>query len=197
MRSIFPAVYLLSAVFVGCTESPCGTTVSHDDQLILQDYFRGCLEEFGPDAVCHILPETTTYGAENLVNEQELLGLETEMPLLKATTIHDFREKNKAAVCVPADVEFPVGVLREMDPRIEERFAEEHYEGAWRLYDEEYPESCGRYRVSRIGHNADDTQALLYVDVYWGHRAYTGWFLLYDRSADSWELVATYRPWFS
>ena len=67
----------------------------------------------------------------------------------------------------------------------------------WKRFYAKYPKSTGIYGFSRVGFNAANDQALVYLDWYGGYLAGLGQCVILAKSGDTWTVVQQVETWIS
>lgn len=128
----------------------------------------------------------------------ETLGyLTAKLPGLEADTLDSLQARNDRAYAVPLSTArawpFPCVLLT----AAEMHSFFEPSAGGWDAFYARYPESQGIMELSRVGFNAEMTQALVYVGNQSHWLAGAGFYYLLAKEGGTWKVVGQVMVWIS
>lgn len=118
---------------------------------------------------------------------ENLQGLETR-------TLDDFLAKNHERHPVEPDLNPDGRLLCVGDEEFRRIFEDD---GGWDRFRQEFPESDGTLRFSRVGLNQDVTQALFYAGQQFDWSVGSGGYFLFSRSGGEWAETTRAGVWIS
>jgi len=122
-------------------------------------------------------------------------SLRQKAPSLQQTTIDGFRRANARQALLSRAFRFPVECEIINSAQIESAFKSNG--GDWLGYYNQYPGSQGIATLSRVGFNADATQALFYVSNRCGGLCGGGRYVLMEKRAGRWLTANEIDMWVS
>jgi len=127
--------------------------------------------------------------------EKTAESMRKKAPALQQATIDSFRKANEQQAFVHRSIHSPIGYELVDSIQLDSFFKKEG--GSWPAYYKQYPHASGIVTWSRIGFNADGTQALFYESYRCGGLCGTGHYLVMEKKNGSWMIGADIVVWVS
>lgn len=194
MLSISLTCALLTACGPHPTSTPDAGTI--DFQTEEAGVYTAVFKDvFGEPQMYVIMSETAAgiQGVDGIDATLETIG--AQMTGMDAETAASFRARNDAAYPVPADMDLGLPYVLLTTAEMNQIF--DINTSGWDVFYTRYPNSPGITTVSRIGFNADFTQALVYTGTMSHWLAGAGYYLLLDKSSGDWKVVTKVMAWIS
>ena len=145
----------------------------------------------------HLSPETDV----GLFDEYEEWSkslpryLAREMPSIDDTTVASFIRSNARPSLFPRTIDLGPGAKIDFDDEIREIF--DLPSDGWDIYYERHPNGYGSATVSRVGFNAENTEALVYYGCQSHWLGGSGFIYLYRLQEGRWQQVSSVMIWIS
>lgn len=127
--------------------------------------------------------------------EKTAESLRQKAPSLQKTTIDGFRKANGQQALLGRAFRFPVEYQIIDETQLEPIFKPKS--DVWGSYYKQYPGSQGIATLSRVGFNADDTQALFYMSNRCGGLCGGGFYLVMEKRDGHWVIGKEIEMWVS
>ncbi len=150
---------------------------------LLKDSFRGDIEQF-------LIVDQTRVASPGLMN-QNLTEFQENKPL-DQELLTNFLEVNQQPSTLSPDMDLGLEYQLMTQEEIDELAPLDEASG-WQLFDEKYPKAVGFIYLSRVGFNADLSQALVYFEQYYYDQPIRGSYLLLTRQAGQWVVEYGYE----
>jgi hypothetical protein len=146
--------------------------------------------DFTGDTSQFLIVDQTQLPSAGLV-EQQLSDFQERTPL-DQELLTNFLEINQQPSALDPDMdlsqEFQLMTQEEID-----ELAPLDEESGWQLFDEKFPKAVGFIYLSRVGFNADLSQALVYFEQYYYDIPVRGGYLLLTRQDGEWVVESGYE----
>jgi hypothetical protein len=152
-----------------------------------------------------VLSDHTTLGvssdfsAELAHLEDTLEYISDDLPPIDPTTLDSFRARNDRSYPLSPDMPLPIPYVLISPGEVTAIFAGGEVDGldGWERFYQRYPTSGGIIDLSRVGFNAEMTQAL----VYYGAQSHWldggGFYFLLSKEGGTWKVVGQAMTWIS
>ena len=110
-------------------------------------------------------------------------------------TLANFQARNDRAQPLSPDLALPFRYVLLTDTEQQSFFQPDA--GGWDAFYQRYPKAQGIMRLSRVGFNADMTQALVYVGNQSHYLAGAGYYFLLAKKGGTWRVVDKVMTWIS
>jgi hypothetical protein len=195
---ILLALVICGAIPAACAPAPSAqptpvkTDLRSEEQAVYTALFEGV---YGEPQMYVLMSETTTdiSGVEN--TDSTLKHILSQMTGVDDGTVAGFRARNDAAYPVPADMD--IGIPYVLLTREEMNQIFDINTSGWDVFYTRYPNSPGITTISRIGFNADLTQALVYVGTQSHWLAGAGYYVLLVKKGSTWTIDQKIMTWIS
>jgi len=192
-------VYLCASCQQGLTPSPASPTpVSEstatplpdpdiEEYAVYNDLLETRFKGYEIDQVLiidHTRVSSTKLIEQNLAEFQEYVPLAPEM-------VVSFMERNQQPYLLKPILDFGVKYQLLTQEEVDELRPLDEASG-WKLLYEKYPNSYGFLYLSRVGFNADFTQALVYAETFHYERLFEGGYYLMTRQDGRWVIENDY-----
>lgn len=127
--------------------------------------------------------------------EKTAESLRQRAPSLQQTTIDDFRRANGQQALLDRSFRFPVDYQIIDEAQLEPIFKRKG--DTWGSYYKQYPGSQGIATLSRVGFNADRTQALFYISNRCGGSCGGGFYVVMEKRDGHWVIAQEIEMWVS
>jgi hypothetical protein len=176
---------LLSA---GCQSRP----VSLDPQEIT--VYQTIIDDYYPMATRLILLAETTVGPMDQKLTQEIVNaIRNQMgDKLLPETIKDFLERINTKALLNSDFKLKSSYVIETNEEIRQIFLQEN---GWTGLQKHYPGAVSMIKVSRVGFNPTQDQALVYLEITGEGHTGGGTFILLNHANGEWRIMQTLRAW--
>ena len=124
--------------------------------------------------------------------EQDLTSFQTETPL-DEDLVNSFKERNQQPYPIRTDLDFGSEYQLFSQEEVDELHSQDEASG-WELFYEKYPNTIAFIYLSRVGFNADFTQALVYIAQYHYDQPIQGGYYLMIKQDGRW-VVETGFDW--
>ena len=193
MRGRFILIFAFGAVL--CASCQLGFTPAKpllDPDIEEYVVYNDLLEaEFKGDAIDQVLIiDQTRVNSEKLM-EQDLAQFQ-ENTRLEPELIASFKERNKQSYKLKPELDFGVQYQLLTQEDVDELRPLDEASG-WKLLYEKYPNSYGFVHLSRVGFNADFSQALVYMESFHYEQAIMGGYYLMFKKDGSWVVETGYE----
>lgn len=192
------ALTILGVALPACT--PVSTSVPTPAESVLQIeeqavYTALFAESFGEPQMYVLMSETAPgiEGVEGL--DATLAYILPQLPDMVAETADSFRVRNQAAYPVRPDMDLGLSYVLLTRDEMNQIF--DVNTSGWDVFYTRYPNSPGLTTVSRVGFNADFTQALVYIGTQSHWLAGAGYYVLLEKVDDAWTVVQQIMAWIS
>lgn len=155
-----------------------------------------------------VLIGTQTESNELIINQRSSEGssisdyyakyLKTEVPDLDETVITDYQAKNTHAIHFDRKFTVDSKTVRLIaEEELSYIFSVPDINRGWGNFYTKYPNSKGYTNFSRIGYNADKTEAILEVGSYYASLGAEGKLILLKKENNVWKIVRIQGTWIS
>jgi len=127
--------------------------------------------------------------------EKTAESLRQKAPVLQQTTVNSFRKANAQQAFVHRSLRSPIGYELVDSAELDSMFKKGG--GDWLAYYKRYPRASGVVTWSRVGFNADGTQALFYESYRCGGLCGTGRYMVMEKKNGSWVIGTDIVVWVS
>jgi len=127
--------------------------------------------------------------------EKTAESLRQKVPALQQATIDSFRKANSQQAFVRGSLRSPIDYELVNSAELESMFKKGG--GDWLAYYKRYPGASGVVTWSRVGFNADGTQALFYESYRCGGLCGTGRYMVMEKKNGSWVIRTDVVVWVS
>ena len=147
--------------------------------------------EFKGDELDQVLIIDHTRVDKTKLMEQDLAMFQENIPLAQ-DLVTNFKERNQQSYPLKPILDFGVEYQLLSQEEVDElRPLDEASE--WKLFDEKYPNSYGFVYLSRIGFNADFSQALVYIESFHYDQPIKGDYYLMVKQDGRWVVESSYE----
>lgn len=201
LRPIFTILFLLTlpaAALTSCAAAPpilpTPTTaqLEEEEQAVYKALFDGM---YGEPRMYVLMSETAT-DIQSVDNTDSTLEyVLAQMTGVDGETAASYRVRNDAAYPVRADMD--LGLPYVLLTRNEMNLIFDVNTSGWDVFYTRYPNSPGITTISRIGFNADFTQALVYIGTQSHWLAGAGYYVLLVKVSGTWKIEQQVMVWIS
>jgi len=150
---------------------------------LLKDSFKGDIDQL-------LIVDHTRVPSSGLMN-QNLAEFQENKPL-DQELLTNFLELNQQPAALDPDMDLNLKYQLMTQEEIDE-LAPLDEESGWELFDEKYPKAVGFIYLSRVGFNADLSQALVYYDQYYYDQPILGGNIFLTRQDGQWVVEYGYE----
>ena len=150
---------------------------------LLEDSFIGDIEQF-------LIVDQTRVPSPGLM-EQNLAEFQENKPLDKEL-VANFLEVNQQPSPLDPNMDISLEYQLMTQEEIDELAPLDEASG-WQLFEEKYPKAVGFIYLSRVGFNADLSQALVYYDRYYYDQPIMGGYFLLSRQDGRWVTESSFE----
>ncbi len=192
-------ILLLPLVFgAGCVpDSPAlPTPTAPDLETEAEAVYAALFDEIYGEPqmlVLNALTETSPVGVT--MSEETLSYVSSQMMTLSEETLTNFRSRNDATYPLRPDMNLGLPYVLLTRDELNEIF--DVNTSGWDVFYSRYPNSPGLTSVSRVGFNADFTQALVYIGTQSHWLAGAGYYVLLEKTGGKWHIVQQVMTWIS
>ncbi len=123
--------------------------------------------------------------------EQDLASFQSHTPL-DGELINSFKERNQQPYPLEPSLDFGVEYKLLAQEKVDELRPLDEASG-WKLFNEKYPNAVGFIYLSRVGFNADFSQALVYIEHYRYDQPLQGGYYLMVKQDGGWVVENSYE----
>ena len=159
----------------------------------LEEYvvYNALLEsKFASDNISQVLFIDHTRVNNQVLLEQDLASFQADTPL-ERELINSFKERNQQPYPLEPILDFGVEYQLLTQEEVDELRPLDEASG-WKLLYEKYPNSYGFVYLSRVGFNADFSQALVFMGTFHYERLMEGGYYLMIKQDGRWVIEASY-----
>jgi len=195
---VLSILLILSAFLPACAGTSTDAPTPTETELRPEEQaaYAAAFTELYGEVRLYVLRDMTSPGIEGVEGLDAVFdNLLPQLTGLEDETRENFRLRNEAPASVPPDMDLLLPYVLLTDADFEVIFAQNT--SGWDVFYTRYPNSPGMTTVSRIGFNADFTQALLYVGTMSHWLAGAGYYLLLEKSSGAWQVLQQVMGWIS
>jgi len=136
-------------------------------------------------------------------NGLTLSGSDDQKDILQALsplteeTLRSYNSRNNAEMELANKFDFTAWVALVDEKEIDEIFRRPDLENNWKAFYQKYPDSGGFIRLSRVGFDATDKQALIFVSQHCGVLCASGTYYLLVKENGEWKVKKERQAWIS
>jgi len=191
--------YLCVSCLQGLTPSPASPTLMSESTATplpdpdIEEYvvYNALLEsKFAGANISQILFSDKTDVSSKALLERDLAAFQESTPL-EGKLINSFTERNQQPYPLEPALDFGLDYQLLTQEEIDELRSQDEASG-WTLLYDKYPNAYGFVYLSRVGFNADFTQALVYMSTYHYERLMEGDYYLMIKQDGRWVIKASY-----
>ncbi len=189
---------LTCAILAACGARPTSTPDqgSIDIETQEQAVYTAVFEDLYGEPQMYVIMSETAVGIQGVEGlDAALETINSQMTGVDEETTASFRDRNDAAFPVPATMDLGLPYVLLTSTEMAEIF--DINTSSWDVFYTRYPNSPGITTVSRIGFNADFTQALVYTGTMSHWLAGAGFYILLEKSSGEWLVVTKVMAWIS
>jgi hypothetical protein len=189
---------LFGALLAACNPlaTPAPTPAEAEVEAEEQAVYVAVFEELFGEPQMYVLMSETSPGIEGEEGLDSILEyILPQMTGLDEETATSFQVRNEAAYPLRPDMDLGLPYVLLTRDEANQIFAVNT--DGWDVFYSRYPNSPGMTTVSRVGFNADFTQALVYVGTQSHWLAGAGYYLLLEKSFGTWQVEQQVMAWIS
>jgi hypothetical protein len=175
--------------------TPQGSTpITPEEYAVYDAMIKHIFIPYGVKAIV-IVDQTAAGISDGLASQQDLEYLQKNLaPDLQAETLSDFVAKNDRSYQVENHFSLDVPVVLFSNEAVDKFFAADD---GWNRFYDQYPNSQGLMKISRVGFDPGKEQALMYVGNQADFLAGQGDYVLLSKEGGVWQVDTTVLAWIS
>ena len=146
--------------------------------------------KFAGTDISQILFIDQTFVSSESLMERDLAAFQESAPL-DGELINSFTDRNQHPYPLEPDLDFGLDYQLLSREDVDELRSQDEASG-WKLLFEKYPNSYGFVHLSRVGFNADFSQALVFMSTFHYDRLMEGGYYLMIKQDGRWTIEASY-----
>jgi len=192
------SLLLLSIVSAGCAPvstalpTPTAPDIETEEEAVYAALFE---EMYGEPQMLALMAETETSPMSTENTDSTLEYVLSQMSEVDEETVAGFRVRNDAAYPLRPDMDLGLPYVLLTRDDVDEIF--DVNTSGWDVFYTRYPNSPGLTSVSRVGFNADFTQALVYIGTQSHWLAGSGHYVLLEKTGGRWQVEQQVMTWIS
>lgn len=192
------SLLLLSIVSAGCAPAstalptPTAPDIEAEEEAVYAALFD---EMYGEPQMLVLIAETETTPMSVENTDSTLEYVLSQMGGLSEETVAGFRSRNEAAYPLRPDMDLGLPYVLLTRDDVDEIF--DVNTSGWDVFYTRYPNSPGLTSVSRVGFNADFTQALVYIGTQSHWLSGAGYYVLLAKTGGRWQVEQQVMTWIS
>lgn len=195
---IFSLLFLAAAFLTSCVAGLTPAATPTAAKLATEELavYTALFDEMYAASQMYVLMAETSTDPQTVDNTDSILEyVLPQMTGVDEKTVANFRVRNEAAYPVPADMDLGLPYVLLTREAMNQIF--DINTSGWDTFYTRYPNSPGITTVSRIGFNADFTQALVYIGTQSHWLAGAGYYVLLEKVDGAWKVNQQVMTWIS
>lgn len=196
--SLCLTLLLLLMFNAGCTPAttalptPTAPDIEAEEEAVYAALFD---EMYGEPQMLVLVAETET-GVMSVENTDSTLEyVLSQMGEVDQATVDSFLVRNDASYPLRPDMNVGLPYVLLTDEQVKQIF--DINTSGWDVFYTRYPNSPGLTSVSRVGFNADFTQALVYIGTQSHWLVGSGYYVLLEKVDGKWQIIGEVMVWIS